>query len=194
MQVVTFLRGVFKSKRQKAKEAAMAKLGELKPRLLELKRVFGTISRSSDQLTNIVLFFEAMSWWHDRGGVIDLIILFNGANTKKGEYDAVIQTLEIFDTHIRQAGRYESGWNRTKKGETVTDDHVYLGNIYGLFTKTVSFWKKCKDDKKDGWKGTRYGEALAGMNAYDVVSEQAREFMDSHIVPMIKLIDDLYQY
>ncbi len=194
MQVATFLREVFKSKRQKAKEAAMAKLVELKPRLLELRRAFDTISRSSDHLTSIVLFFEAVSWWHDRGGVRDLITLFKSANTKRGEYDAVIRTLETFDIHINQAGRYESGWNRTKKGETVTDDHVYLGNIYGLFTKTVSFWKKRKDDKKDGWKGTLYGEALAGMNAFDVVSAQAREFMNSHISPMVKLIDDLYQY
>ena len=41
----------------------------------------------------------------------------------------------------------EHGMFRTKNIETMTEDEVFLGNIWGIFTNTVSFWNKHSDEK-----------------------------------------------
>jgi hypothetical protein len=71
--------------------------------------------------------------------------------------------------------------------ETVTAEKVYLGNIWGLFTHPVSFWKQGKDEKKGGWGFSN----MEHLSPYDVVSNQAASFMYSHIPPMIAIIDKL---
>ena len=137
-------------------------------------------------LDGIVYFFNTVSLWHDRG-IRDMIETFRAANAG-GQYDIVIQRLEILELHFKNAGRDNCGWNRTKPGETVTEDNVYLGDIYGLFTKTVRFWKTCKDEPKDEWDGTVWAKHLKGKNSYDVVSRQAQKFMESHADPMTEII------
>ncbi|TSC75211.1 MAG: hypothetical protein G01um101430_534, partial [Parcubacteria group bacterium Gr01-1014_30] len=49
------------------------------------------------------------------------------------------------------------------------------------------FWQQKKDEKKGGWGYS----GMEHLNAYDVVSEQARKFMASHIAPMVAILDDL---
>lgn len=164
------------------------KLTVVKPELQQLRQTLQRASESRDPLTEIVQFFDSMSRWHDRG-IGDLTAAFEEVNY--GQYDAVLEKLRTLQKHFENAGRCEYGWNRTKCGETVTADKVFLGNIYGLFTHPVPFWKQTKDEKKDQWKGTVWEDTLKGMNAYDVVSQQARKFMTSHTCPMIAILNDL---
>ena len=72
-------------------------------------------------------------------------------------------------------------------GEWVTDENVFLGDVYGLWTNTVAFFKKGADKPKGGWGYP----SLDNMNAYDIVSRQATQFMTSHIQEITKLIDEL---
>ena len=156
----------------------------LLPEFRQLRQTLQRASESRDPLTEIVHFFDKVSMWHDRG-ISDLTATFEKINY--GQYNEVIKKLRTLQAHFINAGREPYGWNRTKHGETVTEDNVYLGNIYGLWTKTVRFWKQRKDEKKGGWGYS----GMDHLNAYDVVSEQARKFMASHTGPMIAIINDL---
>lgn len=160
------------------------KLATVKPEFQQLRRALQRASETRDPLTEIVHFFDTVSRWHDRG-VDDLIVAFEEANY--GQYGYVLNKLRKLQEHFEYAGRCEDGWNRTKRGETVTADKVFLGNAYGLFTHPVPFWKQKKDEKKGGWGFSGMEE----LNAYDVVSRQAQEFMTSHAGPMIAIINDL---
>mgnify|MGYP001576040143 CR=1 FL=1 len=47
--------------------------------------------------------------------------------------------------------------------------------------------KDKKDEKKGGWGFS----GMEHLNAYDVVSQQARQFMTSHTGPMIAILNNL---
>ncbi len=154
---------------------------------LEFQRLRLTLQvavSSDDPLSMIDRFFDSMSKWHDRG-INDLIAALEEVNYC--QYDEVLEKLRILQKHFENAGRDEHGMNRTKRGETVTADRVFLGDIYGLWTRPVPFWKQVKDEAKGGWGHS----GMEHLNAYDVVALQARNFMASHASPMIAIIDRL---
>ncbi|MFH1178526.1 MAG: hypothetical protein V1711_02270 [bacterium] len=180
MNIKKLVKNMF-AKREKPEK----KLSVLKPELKQLRENLQRMSRTHDPLTEIVPFFDTVSKWHDRG-IYDIILAFEEVN-RRGKYDEVLKKLEILQVHFKNAGRCEFGWNRTKPGETVRADRVFLGNIYGLFTHSVSFWRRGKDEKKGGWGFS----GMEHLNPYDVVSKQAKEFMDGHIGPMIAILKEL---
>ncbi len=131
-------------------------------------------------IESIVPFFQLFSDFQDSNPLAKYIPIFQKAN-HKGKYNDVIKYIKEINAFIGGGGRQEYGWNRTKKGEMVTPDNVYLGNVYGLYTKTVSFWKNGKNDSKGGWGfSSIFGRKPETMNGYDTVSEQARIFMISY--------------
>jgi len=155
------------------------------PELLILKKDLEVI-RGRQPLDGIVQFFGLVSPWQDRG-LADILTAFHSVNY--GQYDEVIRLLNQLTVHFARAGRSPYGWNRTSKGQEVTENNVYLGNIYGLWTKEVSFWKTQKDTPKGGWGFS----GMEHLSVYDVVSNQAREFMRSHD-EMCHIIGKLNQY
>ena len=163
---------------------ARRKLAALIPELQQLRQALQRESKVGDPLTLIVYFFDIVSKWHDRG-LTDIIAELERVKFR-GRYDEIIEKLKTLQGHFVNAGRDPYGMNRTKRGQMVTEDNVYLGNIYGLFTKTVRFWKQRKGEPKGGWGFSN----MEHLNPFDVVSRQAREFMMSH-AGMIKLIDKL---
>jgi len=153
---------------------------------LDRLRVYLDASRETDEpLNEIVIFFDEVSKVHDRG-IDDLVSAFKDANYN-GRYNDVLEKLEILQRHLVSAGRAQYGWNRTKPGQTVTEENVFLGNIYGLFTHPVRFWKRTKDEKKGNWGYPN----MESLNSYDVVSIQARDFVRNHADGMIPIIDYL---
>lgn len=164
------------------------KVAELLPQLRQLRTDLYTFI-DPVPLDGIVNFFSIISPWHDREDEIDQIVTDLQA-VNYGQHSELIQKLEMLRKHFQNAGRNRYGWNRTEKGESVTADKVFLGNIFGLFTHSVSFWKQQKGQPKDEWKGGIWEghPRVAGKNAYDVVSEQARGFMASHRRAIIDII------
>jgi hypothetical protein len=130
----------------------------------------------SDPLSAITPFFTVTSPWHDRR-LTDVVKVFSDVND--GQYAEILGALTVLDTHFVRAGRDLCGMNRTHPGEPVTPTKVFLGNIYGLFTLPVPRWKSGKDEPRSSWAGLHH------VNAYDVVSLQAKGFIESHAVPMI---------
>lgn len=166
------------------KKEIVALLTLLKPLKDDLVR-FRTVD---DGVAAIVEFFNVISPVQDSDPVTATLKAFKVANWR-GKYDSIIVKLEEIHTHIRNAGRDEYGWNRTRKGEMITDERVFLGNIYGLFTKTVAFWKATKDDEKGEFSGF---SGMEHLNCYDVVSRQAASFIKSHL-PVVDLIEEVGQ-
>ena len=162
------------------------KIIEILPGLVELRVELQQISELQP-LDGIVRFFNEVSKWHDRKAEVQSIV---GAlkETNYGQYDEMLNKLQDLQIEFEQAGRQEYGWNRTKVGETVTPDNVFLGDIFGLWTKTAAFWKTTKDDPKDAWQGTCWAESCKGMNSYDVISMHVKGFMAWHTRKISDLI------
>lgn len=163
--------------------ALVAELPTLRRRLLEIAR-----DAEGDALSAIVAFFNTTSPWHDRG-LYQVVRDMKDLNSPR--HASMINPLTELVLQISMTGRVEFGWNRTAPGELVTEDNVYLGDIWGLWTKTVRFWKTRRDDKKGthGWAAP--GNYFASRNCYDLVSDQARGFIGDHIPVMVELIDRL---
>ena len=74
-------------------------------------------------------------------------------------------------------GPCRDGIFRTSNIASMTDEDVYLGNIYGLNTKNIRYWNKHIDDK--------YGINGFGLNPdiklYDLILGQYKELLNSNI-------------
>jgi hypothetical protein len=194
--IVATVISVKAAKRVAFKKQVLGRLQALVPELQQLRSQLLSAEFSRKQaLDRIVAFFDAVSRWQDRDAELAGIIADLTALNRKGCYDGLLHDLSILRHHFGNAGRCSCGLNRTRWGEIVTEDKVYLGDRWGLFTKTVSFWKGTADAPRDpnGWKGGWHdGEPyLVGKNAFDVVSDQAEEFMVSHIGPMVGLVNNI---
>lgn len=161
----------------------LGELPNLRQILIEVER-----QMSGNTLDTLVRFFNLISLWHDRG--LERIV----AELRDFEkYAVLIRTLETLALHFRNAGRDQYGWNRTGRGETVTADKVFLGNIFGLWTKTVADWQALSKDEPV-WRLRNDGNWHAGgegLSTREVIERQARVFMRNHIRPMVGLIDEL---
>ena len=55
--------------------------------------------------------------------------------------------LNVFMRELNKAGRVKDGHNRTERGETVSKDNVWFGNVAGIWSFTVAeFENKSKND------------------------------------------------
>ena len=137
-------------------------------------RIILVRSKSSDfnvnALDDIITFFNIVSKWHDRG-LEDIIERIE--RTNYGQHDCLIKNLQALNACFIRYGRCEYGWNRTKFGERVTKDNVFLGDINGLFTNPISFWEKSPNQAKD------------------IVRQQAYEFIKMNSIGMLNLIKEI---
>lgn len=130
------------------------------------------INRIKDPLDRIIDFFQLMSIYHD---LVDELDKYNKLLSEK--------ELSILKNKIINVGRSDSGMNRTSKGEVVSENNVWLGNIYGLFTFPISSWKENKNSQKGCW-GFNYilGIESDRLNPYDVVSLQAKYYVENNVL------------
>lgn len=158
------------------------KLRVIMPELRQLREYLKETASQSEPLYRLVEFFDRISPWHDRG-LEDVISPFRQVNY--GQHDHVIVQLIKLEGHFVNAGRDQSGMNRTERGERVSADKVYLGGIFGLFTHPVPFWVTRRGEPKGAHPD------YPDMNGYDLIAWHATRFMGSHIGPMVQLIDEL---
>ncbi len=138
-------------------------------------------------------FFNLTSPWHDRG-LHGLVAKLQQVNWR-GQYDTTIEQLRKLQSLFEQSGRNPYGWNRTKPGEDVTEQNVYLGNVFGIWTLTIAKFREDQNGPKNPWKGGGWNcEHLEDKNYFDVVSDyQARPFVQKNgkaILKAIKAIED----
>lgn len=73
----------------------------------------------------------------------NLVASFQDAGVLK--YSKWSQEQKLFNSLLKAVGRDAFGTNRTHPGEEVTLDTIYLGNIFGLVTRTAREWKNDKE-------------------------------------------------
>ena len=150
----------------------------LTPELDKLDKQLQQAEAVRDPVDRLVSFFNAVSAFADTKATAVAETL---ATVRKGsKFTETAEALQNLQAHIGQSGREEYGWNRTKTGETVTGDNVYLGNIYGRFTLTANRWKEAF--KRDGETATE---------DRTIIERQAADFVKSHAGPMHQLIAKL---
>ena len=110
--------------------------------LTNLEQSLPKYVNSINPLTDIVSFFNLISKIQDKGEVAQLLSDIQ----KNRPNHAVIVSLENLQKVIIISGRESGGFNRTEPGEVVSAENIFLGNISGIWTKKVSFWKSQKED------------------------------------------------
>lgn len=70
------------------------------------------------------------------------------------------------------------GYYRTENIETMTPEEVYLGGIWGLFTKNIPFWEEHRNDKY-GYNG--YG-LDPDQSLYKMILNQYKRQLQSNII------------
>ncbi len=179
------IKSLFKSPKEKLKA--------LGPKFRVLRQTLERMSKATDSLAEIVCFFQTISEWHDQG-IDDVIFVYEEVNY--GQYDELLGMLKMLRRHFQEAGRTPKKWNRTSCGETVTPDKVYLGDVHGIGMMSVEYWRKRQHHPRDPWRTSLLGNfpELAGKNEWDLISKQARDFMNSHIVPMTAILKKLEDF
>lgn len=79
---------------------------------------------------------------------------------------------------------------RTSDILSMTPDQIYLGGIWGIYTCSISFWERHRDD--------RYGCNGFGIDedrrVYDIVLDQYRELLSSNIRALLAKARSNYLY
>jgi len=89
---------------------------------------------------------------------------------------------------IKIAGRNMYKMNRTKKGETVTADNVFLGDLFGLWTKPASYWLKNETSLKATHRPDIKGNPTEWYLIHDY---QCGTFVKDRTESMLRQIDIL---
>lgn len=115
-------------------------LKEIQPQLQELEKEMIKISDKTNKVEAIIRLFQIISPLQDAGGFSKLVGKLSG----KKKYSSQLEAAVILQKHIENAGRNLYGMNRTHEGEEVTASNVFLGNVFGLWTKTADYWLRNK--------------------------------------------------
>jgi hypothetical protein len=163
---------------------AESALGKLTPALDELDKSLIEVEAIRDPIDRIVGFFRVVAPWHDRehtaeAPVRTVLNMLQKAD-KGGRYAGTIQALQTLQAHFRNGGRDEYGMNRTKAGQEISIDDVYLGNVSGRFTRTARDWRNAFSK-----------DTPTAQEDQQIIESQAAGFVSSHVGAMHRLIGAL---
>lgn len=135
-----------------------------------LKKNLEKVKEMTDPFDQLLYFFQSVSPWQDR--------FMDRCRSTAYRDPESLSSLEVLFLHLYRSGR--GGMNRTKPGEIITPDDIWLGNIYGLFTKNMRHWDQY-----------RFSDAKQDQDSFQITQNQARDFVGSHLTPLIDLIDQI---
>lgn len=157
-----------KKQEKKAKQAEQERLIKLKNEL----SFFKEMPRGKEEALGYTLkFFNVVSEFQDQGKV------------------KFAKNADEINFFVARTGRQGYGWNRTEKGEKVTAENLYLGNVFGLFTHTAKHWINSNSVYKDFYK--RYFSDLDLPDPFDwqvIMFHQVEPFI---VVNTKELLDAL---
>ena len=109
----------------------------------------------------------------------NIIAKFQDSNILKPNLLADKTSFNELSAHITNSGRCYCGWVRAKPGETVTEENVFLGDVFGLYTLPIKRFKECVNDPKT---------ADRDWINWAVQIYQLQNFLKSHVEPTKALI------
>ena len=83
--------------------------------------------------------------------------------------------IQILKSFLKNNSRDMYGVNRSKSGQMLTANDIYLGDICGLWTKSASFWLSNK---------SKFEEDIlepAAVSVWSVINKQASDLLDNMI-------------
>ncbi len=140
----------------------------------------------------LVFLFKTISPLQDQKYFQKLIKSLKRKNY--GQLNELIESLEIVQTHIDRAGRDKYGLNRTDYGQEVTAESVFLGNVFGLSTKTASFWLERQEVLKKEIREDLSSSNGKKISNWDCVNSQAGNFVNSHAIPLMDELNKIEAY
>ena len=96
------------------------------------------------------------------------------------------ESFDIFKKHIYNTGRQMDGWVRSHPGEKVTEDNVFLGNVFGIWTFNISKFKEF--DRRHSEENNEYVQNDRNFTKWSVQIYQLQDYLKSHVQPMQDLI------
>lgn len=164
---------------------------KIKPQLQNLETEIEKIEAMDNKVEAITKLFQVISPIQDAGGFSQEIFELQKHNRNK-KLDVQIEALRILQTHFHRAGRSEYGINRTTKGEEVTTEKVFLGNVFGLWTKTAAYWLSKKPELEQTFRyDVSKDPERPASNWYLINNYQCGTFVKSHtegILEQIKIL------
>ncbi len=149
----------------------------------EAETLFVDVASAKNHIYAIWYLFKFTSKWQDINMIPEAITYFK---TKKDikKYENILKLLNLMSNTLNNAGRCEHGYNRTKKGEEVTLDKIYLGDVFGIWTNKASFWLAREEEMKNQGSGAIPTEA-SGLEFisvwYCINNYQCESFVKGHM-------------
>lgn len=152
--------------------------------------------RTDNDIERIVLLFQTMSPLHDLekelfDEVLPTLIrkrLFMSKSAfekRRKLYDELI----ILRNCLRNMGRDYYGMNRTKSGEEVLYEHVYLGDVFGVWTKPAHYWLKNKEKLMNDLRPDISKDPNNPVTTWYLINTyQAKSFVDKNITDTKEMI------
>jgi hypothetical protein len=162
--------------------------------VMGLTREMETIQQMPNKIEAIVRLFQVISPIQDAGGFKATLKQIQSKNYGQVS-PIVIEALETLQKHFENAGRCQFGINRTKVGQPVTADDVWLGNVFGLWTKTAAYWLGREEElKKEERLDISKDPNNPATNWYCIHDYQAGGFVKSHttgILDNLKVLENM---
>lgn len=154
-----------------------------------LKIEMERIQKMPNKVEAIIELFRVISPLQDTGGFNQTIFKLQEKNY--GQIDAVIAALKSLQKHFQNAGRSEHGMNRTKKGKAITAANIWLGGIYGIWTKPAAFWlenQKRFESEDSGATPSSTCKTDYVSVWYCINNYQAASFVKRHVTGILEQI------
>lgn len=146
----------------------------IQPELQSLEEEIKKIDAMDNKIEAIVRLFQIISPIQDAGGFSQEISILESKKVKSSQ----IKALKALQKYFCTSGRAIFGMNRTAVGEKVTAEKVFLGNIFGIFTKPAAYWLSKKSELE---KTLRYDISKNPVSNWYLINDyQCGEFVKKH--------------
>lgn len=160
---------------------------KIKNELDFLEKEMNGIEKMNNKVEAIVHLFKVISPIQDKGGFSQTITKLKKKNY--GQLTPVISALDILQSHFKNAGRNIYGFNRTKVGEEVCPEKVFLGNIFEILTKPASYWLENQKELEKTFRPDVSKDKKNPVSTWYLINNyQAEEFVKSHTDGILKQI------
>ena len=179
MKTIRFLKAIF--------SPAVNDLKKIENDLNFLKKEIEEILKMDNKVEAIIRLFNVISPLEDKGGFSQTISKLQKKNY--GQLDQIISALEVLQLHFKNAGRSEYGFNRTKVVEEVTSAKVFLGDVFGIWTKPASYWLANQEECKKTLRRDVSKDPENPVSTWYLINDyQAGRFVKSHTDGILKQI------
>jgi hypothetical protein len=161
-------------------------VGGINLQLNKLEKDIVEIGKIANKVEAIIRLFQVVSIFQDAGGFKNEIAELEKTT---GNKKINLQALCGLQKHLENAGRDLYGINRTQKGEEVTADKVYLGNVFGLFTHPASYWLAQRESLENTFHEYLSRDPENPVSTWYIIHDyQCGGFVDSHTTGILEKI------